>query len=144
MIQDYPWVSVLLLRISNRKGRGTADETREEAKLNTEWRDHPLVQRAVIEADKAGDLSTLGVLDNLLTLMNEIEDRFPGIPFRDLLQDRAQMHGTDIHQIRKTLRRFGACEADIAIVCPLASDPDLLNRRAAIASDPYHEFSVPL
>lgn len=110
--------------------------TREETEVK-EWSDHPFVQRAARLADEAGDHSTLGVLERLLDVMYEVEDRFPGVPFSEILVDQAQTPGYDLARIRRTLQRNGACPADIALVAP--SSDALRPRRDALLADPYDE-----
>jgi hypothetical protein len=101
------------------------------------WEDHPFVQRAARLAEEAGEPSTLRVLEELFGIMYEVEDRFPGVPFSDVLQDQAQAKGWDLVRIRRTLAKNGACQADIALVAPASDDPGLMARRAQIQSDPY-------
>lgn len=107
-----------------------------------EWIDHPLVKRAVEKADRAGDPSTLGVMEHLLGIMNEVEERFPGVPFSGIIQDQAQADGYDLARIRRTLAKNGACPADIALVAP--SSDELRPRRDALKQDPYAENAVRL
>lgn len=107
--------------------------------MTTVWEDHPLVLRAEKAATEAGEPTPLRVAEELLNVMNELEDRFPGIPFADVLADPAEKSGWDMRRIRGVLRRNGACEADIALVCPMSDDPELLARRAAMTSDPYDD-----
>ena len=73
------------------------------------WMKNPMVKEAARKAK--GD--TLGTLEVLLDTMNELEDRFPGVPFETILS-RA---GGRPDNLRERLRGVGACEADIAIVC---------------------------
>lgn len=110
--------------------------TREETEVK-KWSDHPFAQRAARLADEAGDLSTLGVLEKLLDVMYEVEDRFPGVPFSEILVDQAQTPGYDLARVRRTLQRNGACPADIALVAP--SSEELRPRRDALKQDPYAE-----
>lgn len=116
------------------------DVTEREGATVKEWTDHPFVQRATRLANEAGDTSTLGVLEVLLDVMHEVEDRFPGVPFSQLIVDQAQTDGYDLARIRRTLQRNGACPADIALVAP--SSDELRPRRDVLKQDPYAENAV--
>lgn len=103
------------------------------------WEDNPLVLRAKYKATEAGEPTPLRVAEEMLAVMNELEDRFPGLPFADILADPAEKSGWDMRRVRGVLRRNGACEADIDLVCPHSEDPRLVARRAAMKSDPYDD-----
>jgi hypothetical protein len=77
-----------------------------------DWLDNPLVRRAYQQSPE--DATLLDVLDKLLETMHELEDRFPGVPFRDILS--APESGRSRMQIVATLRKTGASEDDIALV----------------------------
>jgi hypothetical protein len=49
--------------------------------IHPDWVEHPLVREAARDADDA-----LGLLSQLNKLMLEVEDRFPGVPFRQILE----------------------------------------------------------
>jgi hypothetical protein len=130
-------------RVRDRSGKLRKVTVREEKEVSVAavWEDHPFVRRATSLAAEAGDPSPLRVVEELLGVMHEVEDRFPGVPYREIISDRAQMSGFDLRRIRATLRKNGACEADIALVCPMSDDLGLNARRAAMKTDPYHEES---
>jgi hypothetical protein len=49
--------------------------------IHPDWAEHPLVREAARDADDA-----LGLLTQLNKLMLEVEDRFPGVPYRQILE----------------------------------------------------------
>jgi hypothetical protein len=104
--------------------------------------DHPFVLRAARLAEEAGEPSTVRVLEELLGIMHEVEDRFPGVPFSEILQDQTQADGYDLARVRRTLQRNGACPADIALVAPTSEQ--LRPRRDVLKQDPYAENAVRL
>lgn len=98
----------------------------------------PLVRQAARLANEAGEPSPLRVAEELLGLMNELEDRFPGLTFSEILRDPATLPPRDVQKLRNQLRRNGASQADIALVCPPRDS--LLTRRNALAGgDPYSD-----
>ena len=99
--------------------------------IHPNWTSSPLVKRAI---EKSPDCSAASIFSTLLDIMHEVEDRFPGVPYAELLSEPALR--PDMRRTRTTLRRCGATEADIALVCPTAES--LAGRRKAILeSDPY-------
>lgn len=107
--------------------------------IHPNWQHDPLVKRAV----ETSDGSAIGVLETLHEIMLDVEDRFPGFPFAQLLSDPAQR--PNMQRMRDTLRRHGACEADIALVCPVTKHPEIQARRDALRKgDPYGEDAVRL
>ena len=81
--------------------------------LHADWLDDPMVRTA---SDR-GDGSALATLTHLHDIMCEVEERFPGVPFGKILAGPTAPVG-DLRVVRNTLRRLGACEADIALVAP--------------------------
>lgn len=107
--------------------------------IHPNWQQDPLVKRAAENSDG----SPLGLLEELHQLMLDVEDRFPGVPFGQLLSDPVQR--PDMRRMRATLRRHGACEADIALVCPSTKDPDMIKRKYDLVhGDPYDQDAVRL
>lgn len=107
--------------------------------IHPHWHQNPLVLRAVENSNGTPH----GVLTELHQIMLDVEDRFPGVPFAQLLSDPAQR--PDMRRMRGTLRRGGACEADIALVCPSTKDREVQNRWNALTKgDPYADEAVRL
>lgn len=99
--------------------------------MTDEWLDSPMVKRAI----EATDGDAVAVMAELLRIMNNLEDRFPGLTFDQILGDKVDVAAGDRMRMRNTLRRNGVCEADIALVVP---DGDgLSERRRQLKSDPY-------
>ena len=94
--------------------------------LHTDWLDDPMVRTA---SDR-GDGSALSTLTHLHEIMCEVEERFPGVPFREVLAGGKSAGG--LRKVRNTLRRLGACEADIALVAP-APEPTKKSREQRAA-----------
>lgn len=89
--------------------------------IHPDWHDYPLV--AAAREEVPGD--TGAFLSKLLDLMNEVEDRFPGLPFSEVLRNPYERNGNTARTVRGQLRKAGACEADIAIVCPSRYPQDI-------------------
>jgi predicted DNA-binding protein (UPF0251 family) len=77
-----------------------------------DWLDNPIVRQAYRMSPDDSEL--VDVLDKLLEILHELEDRFPGVPFRDILSTPDT--GRDRMRIVATLRQTGASEDDISIV----------------------------
>lgn len=102
--------------------------------IHEHWASSPLVAFAADIATQAGEPTTLRTLEELLDLMNELEERFPGVPFAEVLADKAAQSGFDTRRLRATLRKNGACQADIALVCPGQKDPEFRARKKNLES----------
>ena len=87
--------------------------------IHVDWLDDPMVRTA---SDR-GDGSAVSTLTHLHDVMCEVEGRFPGVPFGEVLA--ANKSTGDLRKVRNTLRRLGACEADIALVAPV---PELVKK----------------
>lgn len=74
------------------------------------WMSNPLVARARMTAPRADVLSLFVTLHEI---MHDLEDRFPGVTFRELL---SSAQGGKPDRLVDTLRRAGCAAEDIAIV----------------------------
>lgn len=101
-----------------------------------EWSEHPLVRHAVEETDGTAE----EVMFALHDLMVEIDERFPGVPYREVLSDPLEREGQDVNTFRRQLRKAGVCEADIALLCPM--NKDRMQRRKLLSNNPYDERAV--
>ena len=70
--------------------------------MTSKWVDHPIVAYAIERAD--GAASPLQVAESLLEVMNDLEDKFPGVPFADIL---GMARRVDEPEVRETLEKLG-------------------------------------
>jgi hypothetical protein len=76
-----------------------------------EWNEHPLVRLA----EQRSDGSLLSKFEVLLGLLDEMETRFPGIPFRDILSmSDVTLETREVYE--RVLRDAGVTDRDIDIV----------------------------
>jgi hypothetical protein len=84
------------------------------------WLDHPIVRHA--RGSLPVDAQPLDLLEATLGVMLELERRFPGIPFGELLG--ATDTDVDTSTLRARLARAGVSTEDMALVVP-----DMQSRR---------------
>jgi len=89
--------------------------------MNTwqDWLEHPIVQTA--QEALPPDASALDLLTETLRLLNELDERFPGLSMDEILRARNSKPATR-RQVRAKLLRAGADPADVAIVAPSVID----------------------
>lgn len=73
--------------------------------VSERWVNHPLVEQAIEKAD--GD--PLLVLEKLSETLNDLEERFPGLTFDQILQPTRRY---DKRVLKSTLMREGYCEKE--------------------------------
>lgn len=72
------------------------------------WLEHPLVREA--HHGLRDDASILDLFENLRRVLDEVEDQFPGVPFRTIL---SAYETPDPERVRKTMRQAGVPEKNI-------------------------------
>lgn len=77
------------------------------------WLDHPLVRHA--QAHLPAETSTLDLLTETLRLMNELEGRFPGIPFEEILS-APMASEADLEAMRGEMSAAGVSPIDVYTV----------------------------
>ena len=81
--------------------------------IDSRWLDHPMVR----EASARGDGTARATLTALHDIITEVEERFPGVPFGQILAGPSLGQGAR-RSVRNALVRNGVCEADIALILP--------------------------
>lgn len=71
------------------------------------WVDHPIVRRAIEQAEPP---TASRIVQHLICILNELETRFPGVPFDTILSAPTELSRTEL---TGTLRRAGVDERDI-------------------------------
>lgn len=71
------------------------------------WADHPIVKRAIGQADPP---TARRIVQHLICILNELETRFPGVPFNMILSAPSELSKTEL---TGTLRRAGVDEREI-------------------------------
>lgn len=74
------------------------------------WRSHPIVKRAIAQAEPP---TAKMIAQHLICILNELETRFPGIPFDQILEAPTVMSK---QELVGTLRRAGVCERNIDMI----------------------------
>lgn len=77
-----------------------------------EWFEHPIVKRVQDMAPEGA--SARHVLIALSDTLNELEDRFPGMPFSEILGSAERPQPI---QVAQELKLRGVSDADLALIC---------------------------
>lgn len=90
-----------------------AEAAQQEA-IHPAWFDNPIVREAARRLESRGeDLSGRDLLFELSGMLNELEDRFPGVPFADILAARTR---PDPEAVRRGMSAAGVSPDDIDTV----------------------------
>ncbi len=84
-----------------------------------QWLEHPVVRLARENVPRHA--SALDLLTETMRLVNEIDDRFPGLSMSEVMNAR-EMQPSRRKQIRARLLAAGATPADVATIVPTAVD----------------------
>lgn len=84
--------------------------------LDPGWLDHPIVRHA--RRNLPSDATPLDLLENTLGVMMELEERFPGIPFGQLLSAAEVESDEDSARLRCAFEVAGVSREDMLIVLP--------------------------
>lgn len=85
--------------------------------INPSWFDHPIVRRSARQLPPGS--SVLDLLEATHATMTELEDRFPGMPFAEILSGSDVPHPTTV---AATLLERGARPSDVRLICKSESD----------------------
>jgi hypothetical protein len=82
----------------------------------TQWLDHPIVRHARHNLPR--DASALDLMEGTLRVMMELEARFPGVPFADILSAAEVETDVDTSRLRATFEAAGVSKEDMLILLP--------------------------
>jgi hypothetical protein len=108
------------------------------------WIENPLVKQAVrLNTPKEGEGADMRqVLLTLHDQLTELEERFPGVPFAEIIGEKMEWDTCEIARVRRTLKANGASPEDIALVCPRSEQRT--DWKKSMGRDPYDERAIRL